>query len=62
VLESLAGHFGVKGQVRTTKTLVDPGVQWSHAGNIKKNAAIRTMFYVMGTPFRWLGKKLKRNN
>jgi hypothetical protein len=62
VLKSLAGNFGVDGQVRSTKTLIDPGVQWSHAGNIKKNAAIRTMFYVIGTPFRWLANKLKRNN
>jgi hypothetical protein len=54
VLTSLSAHFGVKGQVTLTKTLVDPNVQWAHAGNIWKNAGIRTVFYLLGTPFRWL--------
>ncbi|UCH60404.1 MAG: DUF1990 family protein [Anaerolineales bacterium] len=57
VLVSLADHFEVKGQVTTDKVLVDPKVQWSQAKNIWHNAAIRTMFYVLGTPLRWLRPK-----
>ncbi len=60
VLTSLAAHFGVNGQVSLTKTLVDPHVQWAYAKNIWQNAGIRTVFYLLGAPFRWvrdLGKK-----
>ena len=53
VLSSLAGHYGVKGQVTASKVLVDPRVQWSQAKNIWKNAAIRTVFYLVGAPVRW---------
>jgi hypothetical protein len=54
VLENLAAHWGVKGQVQFQKTLIDPKMQWKYAGNAWKNAAIRTFFYVLATPFRWL--------
>jgi len=57
VLESLADHLGVHGQVTTTKVLVDPKVQWSQAKNIWHNAGIRTVFYVLGAPLRWLRRK-----
>jgi hypothetical protein len=56
VLNSLAGHLGVKGQVVSSKILVDPKVQWSQAKNIWKNAAIRTVFYFAAAPIRWLRK------
>jgi hypothetical protein len=56
VLASLAEHFGVKGQVTTAKVLVDPSVQWSQAKNIWNNAAIRTVFYLLAAPVRWLKK------
>jgi hypothetical protein len=61
VLTSLAEHFGVVGTVTVSKELIDPRVQWSNARNIWNNAAIRTMVYVMGSPFRWVGSKLKPN-
>jgi len=54
VLVSLADHFGVQGQVTMAKVLVDPKVQWKHARNIWQNAAIRTMVYLVGSPFRWV--------
>jgi hypothetical protein len=55
VLLSLAGHLGVKGeQVEMTRVLVDPQVQWSQARNIWKNAGIRTVFYLLGAPLRWV--------
>jgi hypothetical protein len=60
VLTSLAGHLGVKGQVTLTKVLVDPKVQWKHAKNIWKNAGIRTVFYLLGAPVRWMRGAAKR--
>jgi hypothetical protein len=44
-LKSLAGHFGVNGQVHQQVTCVDPKLQWSEARNIWHNAAIRTALY-----------------
>lgn len=61
VLNSLADYFGVKGQVTVSKTLIDPQVQWSQAKNIWHNAAIRTVFYMLGTPIRWLARPFKKN-
>lgn len=60
VLDSLATHLGVNGKVSASKTLIDPGVRWSNAGNIWKNAAIRTFIYLLGTPFRWIASKLRK--
>jgi len=57
VLTSLAGYFGVKEPVSTSKILIDPKVQWSQAKNIWKNAAIRTMFYIAATPVRWVRRQ-----
>jgi hypothetical protein len=54
VLTSLAEYYGVKGQVTLTKTLVDPQVQWKYAKNIWKSAAIRTVFYIISAPVRWV--------
>lgn len=62
VLTSLAAHFGIQGQVSATKTLVDPRLQWSQAKNIFKNAGIRTVFYLLGAPFRWMGKMVQRRS
>lgn len=56
VLNSLAEYFGVKGQVTTSKVLVDPNVQWSQAKNIWQNAAIRTVIYFVTSPIRWFRK------
>jgi hypothetical protein len=41
-LENLAAYFGVDGQVKQNVILVDNKIQWSKAGNIWHNAAIRT--------------------
>ena len=60
VLTSLSGHLGVKGQVTLTKILVDPKVQWKQAKNIWKNAGIRTVFYLLGAPVRWVRGASKR--
>ena len=61
VLNQLARYFEVKGEVTLTKVLVDPSLQWNQAKNIWKNAAIRTVFYLLGAPFRWLLKPFRAN-
>ncbi len=40
VLASLAGSFGVRGEVTVSKTLLDGRVQWGQAGNIRFNAEL----------------------
>ncbi len=46
-------------QVQSSKICLDPGVQWSEAKNIWENAALRTIFYSLNTPIRWLLQRLK---
>ena len=41
-LENVAKHYGIEGQVLSTKTLVDGHRQWSAALNVPANAAVRT--------------------
>jgi hypothetical protein len=60
VLKNLAAHYRLQGQVTAQKTLVDPKRQWSRVKNVWYNAQIRTIFYSLGAPFRWVGKKLGR--
>lgn len=56
-LLNLAKHFGVSGHVQQQVTLVDNKMQWSEAGNIWHNAAIRTAVY---TPVHLARRVLKR--
>jgi hypothetical protein len=44
-LRSLANYYKVDGVVQQQTTLVDPRVQWSNAGNVWKNAGVRSMLY-----------------
>lgn len=60
-LQNLAAHFGAHGTPTLTRVLVDPSLQWSKAGNIWHNAAVRTTLYLITTPFRWVGRKLGGN-
>ena len=53
-LKNLAAEFGVEGTVQTVVVCLDPRLQWSQAKNIWQNAAIRTVFYTLGAPVRWL--------
>lgn len=62
-LSNLAAHFGSPADPPQLRTVVvDPRLQWSESKNIWQNAAIRTTFYILGTPVRWLGKKMKRTD
>jgi hypothetical protein len=62
VLKNLALHFGVQGQVSQTNQLIDPGLQWSQAGNLRHNAAIHTGIYLALSPFRWAAGLFRRKN
>jgi hypothetical protein len=59
VLTKLSQQFGVEGKPTVTRTLVDKKRQWKHFGNIKKNAAIRSGAYMLGTPFRAIAKPFR---
>jgi hypothetical protein len=56
-LTALAAHFGVTSKVESEIVCLDPRVQWSQFWNIWQNAAIRTFFYRVFTPFRFVMRK-----
>ncbi len=56
-LQNLAAHFGAQGDVQQEAVCVDRTVQWSKAPNIWYNAAIRSAFYTLGAPLRWLQRR-----
>jgi hypothetical protein len=60
VLAALASHFGVSGIVQTDVSCIDNSLQWSQAKNVWHNAIIRTFFYKLAAPFRWLAGLFKR--
>lgn len=59
VLTALAAHFGVEGTVDLQKTLLDPRCQWSQARNVWHNAAIRSVFYMLAAPLRYVRGRLQ---
>ncbi len=61
-LRNLAAYFGASGEPTLERVLVDPSVQWKEAFNIRWNSGIRTFFYTLAAPFRWIGSKLKRSS
>lgn len=61
VLTQLAAHFGVKAEVDTKLECLDPALQWKQTKNVWHNAIIRTTFYQMGAPFRWIASRFKRS-
>ena len=59
--ENLARHFGVADpRVDTQVVCVDKRRQWAKAGNLSKNAAVRTFVWTLGTPVRWARGLLPR--
>ena len=56
-LKTLAATFGVQAEASLEATLIDPGIDWSRAKNIRYNAAIRTTFYRLAAPLRWLQRR-----
>jgi len=61
VLTQVAAHFGVKAEVDTKLDCLDPALQWKQSANVWHNAIIRTTFYQMGAPFRWIASRFKRS-
>jgi len=59
VLRNLSAQFGASGEVTINKVLVDSKRQWSRVGNIWQNAVIRTTFYTLLAPLRWLRRLFK---
>ena len=60
MLTTLVGHFEVSGLVQTDLRCVDNTIQWSQAKNIWHNAIIRTFFYNLTSPLRWLKRRGRR--
>jgi hypothetical protein len=58
--ENLARHFGVEPTVESQVVCVDRRRQWGKAGNLSKNAAVRTFVWTLGTPVRWVRRLLTR--
>jgi hypothetical protein len=59
-LRNLAAYFKSPGsEPELTRVLVDPRVQWHEASNIWQNAAIRTTFYTLAAPIRWLRRRFQ---
>jgi hypothetical protein len=59
-LTALATRFGVRAPVERQVVCLDPRLQWSQAGNIWQNAAVRTLLYTLTTPLRALYRRPQR--
>jgi hypothetical protein len=61
-LGALATHFGQPAaSVESTRVCIDNKRQWGKAGNIRHNAAIRTMLHYLSAPIRWATRALRRS-
>jgi hypothetical protein len=59
--ENLARYLGVEQpEVKSQVVCVDRRRQWRRAGNVSKNAAVRTFVWTLGTPVRWLRRPITR--
>jgi hypothetical protein len=61
-LRNVGKHFGVDAEPEMAKVLVDRKRQWSQWKNLKSNAAVRTILYSLGTPFRALAKPFRKDD
>lgn len=52
-LHNLAARFGVDATATLEQTLVDRKRQWRHVGNIRHNAAIRSVLWTATHPRHW---------
>jgi hypothetical protein len=60
VLGSLAKHLEVASTVTMRKRCIAPNLQWSQAGNIRHNAQLWTLAYLLTWPFRRLARAFGR--
>jgi hypothetical protein len=61
-LRNLSKSFHLPGEPWMERSLIDSRLQWQQARNIWQNSAIRTTFYLLGTPIRWIGRLFKRKS
>ncbi len=55
VLSRLAESLGTRNpQPSIEKHVIDPRLQWREITSLPRNAAIRTVFYLMAAPLRWM--------
>ena len=54
VLTNLGEWLGVKEEVSRSRECLDPQLQWRYFGRVWKNAGIRTTFYKLSAPIRWI--------
>lgn len=60
VLTSLAAELGKKdGKPTVDKQVIDPRLQWKETASLPRNAAIRTVFYLLAAPIRWVRRLVK---
>ncbi|HEV2582342.1 MAG TPA: hypothetical protein VGT44_15915 [Ktedonobacteraceae bacterium] len=55
----LMAHFNIDAPVKITATCIDKRLQWSQAGNIWQNAAVRTVLYTAMSPLRRMRARLR---
>ena len=60
VLGSLAKHLDVKSQPTLKKRLIAPKMQWSQVGNIRYNAQLWTLAYLLIWPIRRVARIVKK--
>jgi hypothetical protein len=60
VLKSLVATVNGAGEVQMQRFCLDPHVQWSHAGNVWRNATIWSVLYVMAMPLRRVRRLVRR--
>jgi hypothetical protein len=60
VLGSLAKHLDVKSPVTMKKRLIGPNLQWSQVGNIRHNAQLWTLGYLLIWPVRRVVRIFKK--
>jgi hypothetical protein len=59
-LANVAAYYGLQAKATTTVECVDARYQWRRITNVWHNAAIRTAIYLAGTPFRRVGRLVRR--
>ncbi len=60
VLGSLAKHLDVKSQPTMKKRLIAPNMQWSQVGNVRHNAQLWTLAYLLIWPLRRVVRIFKK--
>ena len=61
-LRNVAGHFGVQDvEVAESKVCIDKKRNWAAVKNIPHNSLIRSIVYLLGTPFRWIARPFRKS-